>query len=87
MAANLTKAGTSLAEAASPSVADVAGASFHVGSHVKLLRRCGEYYYGKVIGAAASNRRIEWDDGVTTWLPAYRLEPHGVETELGWDVP
>ncbi len=62
-----------------------AGASFPVGSHVCMPRAYGGYYVGKVIGKQVGNRRIEWSDGVVTRLPARKLQPHGVETELGWE--
>ena len=79
------------APAAPTSVSDTAGASFPIGSHVKLSRSDGSYYYGRVTqrqinGNHCVECRVEWDDdGAVTWLPAYRLEPHGVETELGWE--
>ncbi len=65
--------------------------AFSVGSHVKLLRSCGEYYYGKVLDWQATTYRneccVQWDDdGAVSWVPTYKLEQHGVETELGWDV-
>ena len=63
---------------------------FPIGSHVKLLRSCGEYYTGKVLNQQSNNYRNEcrilWsDDGTVSWVPTYKLEPHGVETELGWE--
>ncbi len=93
----MTKHQSAVPSGGSASAGDVsspqqpAGASFHADDHVRLLSNSLEYFHGKVLERKTINGRVEcrvlWDDGVTTWLPAYRLEPHGVETELGWDVP
>ena len=52
--------------------------SFTVGSHVKLLRSCGEYYTGKVLNQQSNNYRNEcrilWsDDGTVSLVPTYKL--------------